>query len=79
MLCWAAVVAAGLGSRSPSASGAIKSASAARTRSAFCQPMPPISPPSTGTIRNCPNEPAAAVIPIAQLRRSGATLRPITP
>ena len=51
----------------------------ASTKSAFCQPIPAIRPPSTGTIRNCPNEPAAAVIPIAQLRFSGATLRPMTP
>ena len=35
--------------------------------------------PRRGTIRNWPNEPAAAVMPIAQLRFSGATLRPITP
>ena len=55
------------------------SASAAQTNSAFCQPKLPISPPSTGTIRNWPNEPAAAATPIAQLRLSGATLRPITP
>ncbi len=47
--------------------------------SAFCQPKLLISVLSTGTIRNWPNEPAAAVTPIAQVRRSGATLRPITP
>ena len=51
----------------------------ASTNSAPCQPKPPISQFSTGTIRNWPNEPAAAVMPIAQLRFSGATLRPITP
>ena len=35
-------------------------------------------PVSTGTIRNWPNEPAAAATPIAQAL-FGATLRPITP
>ena len=47
--------------------------------SACCQPKLPISQFSTGTIRNWPKEPAAAVTPIAQLRLSAATLRPITP
>ena len=46
---------------------------------ASCQPNCAIRKPSTGTIRNWPNDPAAAVMPIAQLRRSGAMLRPITP
>ena len=67
------------GSRRPKASGRIISTAQARMKSASCQPNAAISPPSIGTIRNWPNEPAAAVMPIAQLRFSGATLRPITP
>jgi hypothetical protein len=50
-----------------------------RITKASCQPNWPISKPSVGTIRNCPNEPAAAVMPMAQERRSAGTLRPITP
>jgi hypothetical protein len=38
-----------------------------------------ISHPSTGTIRNCPNEPAAAATPMAHERLSGAICRPSTP
>ena len=57
----------------------IASARQPRMNSAACQPKPPISQFSTGTIRNWPNEPAAAATPIAQLRFSAATLRPITP
>jgi hypothetical protein len=48
-------------------------------KSACCQPKPPISQFSTGTIRNWPKDPAAAVMPMAQERFSAATLRPITP
>ena len=32
----------------------------------------------TGIKRNCPNEPAAALMPNAQARRSGATIFPRT-
>ena len=67
------------GSFRPMASGAMASARQPSTNSAFCQPQWPISQFSTGTIRNWPKEPAAAATPIAQERRSGATLRPITP
>ena len=51
----------------------------ASATSAFCQPKLSIKPPSIGTIKNCPKEPAAAVTPMAQERRSAGTLRPITP
>jgi len=57
----------------------IASARQPSTNSADCQPMPPISQFSTGTMRNWPNEPAAAATPIAQLRLEASTLRPITP
>ena len=46
---------------------------------ACCQPRLAISHPSTGTIRNCPNEPAAAATPMAHERLSGAICRPSTP
>ncbi len=67
------------GSFRPKASGTIISARQPRMNSAFCQPQVPISQFSTGTIRNCPNEPAAAATPIAHERLDGSTLRPITP
>jgi hypothetical protein len=38
-----------------------------------------MSPFSTGTIRNCPNEPAAAAMAMAQVRLSAGTLRAMTP
>ncbi len=47
--------------------------------SAVCQPNWAIRKPSVGTIRNWPKDPAAAVMPMAQERRSADTLRPITP
>jgi hypothetical protein len=49
------------------------------TNSACCQPKLAMRPFSTGTIKNWPKEPAAAVMPMAQLRFSGAMLRAITP
>ncbi len=55
------------------------SAAQPSTISAVCQPRLPIRLLSTGTIRNWPKEPAAAVMPIAHDRFSGATLRAITP
>ncbi len=66
-------------SRRPKASGNIANAARPSTKSAFCQPQPPISQFCTGTIRNCPKEPAAAVTPIAQEILAGSTLRAITP
>jgi hypothetical protein len=57
----------------------IKSAARLSTNSAFCQPAPAISQFSTGTIRNWPKLPAAAVTPMAHERFSAATLRAITP
>ena len=50
-----------------------------RMNNAFCQPHWPMSQLSTGTIRNWPNEPAAAATPMAQERLSAGTFRPITP
>ena len=55
------------------------SAAQPSSTSACCQPKPSIRRFSSGTIRNWPNEPAAAVTPIAQERFSAGTLRPITP
>ncbi len=76
---WPPVCAASRGSRRVSASGSITHAISAITYSAFCQPRPEISPCSTGIIRNWPNEPAAAAMPMAQTRFSGLATRPITP
>ena len=66
-------------SRKKNASGTMMSATIASTCSALCQPKALIKPFSTGTMRNWPNEPAAAVTPMAHERLSGVTLRPITP
>ena len=55
------------------------SAAQPSSSSASCQPKRPISQLYTGTMRNWPNEPAAAVTPMAHERFSGATLRPSTP
>ena len=63
----------------PRASGKIASAAPARMNKAPCQPQAPISQFSTGTIKNCPNEPAAAAIAMAQARFSGGVLRATTP
>ena len=57
----------------------MKQARNARIYSAFCQPAVEISVCSTGIIRNCPNEPAAAAMPMAHTRLSGLATRPITP
>ncbi|MNY15507.1 hypothetical protein D3C86_1487240 [compost metagenome] len=57
----------------------MKQAITAMVNSAFCQPTKEISDCSTGIIRNWPNEPAAAAIPIAQMRFSALATRPITP
>ena len=61
------------------ASGTISSMAAPSISSASRQPNWAIRPADTGTIKNCPNDPAAAVMPIAQERFSGDTLRVITP
>ena len=45
------------GSRRPNASGMISSTAIDSASNACCQPRLAISHPSTGTIRNCPNEP----------------------
>ncbi len=79
MLCVGPLGASTRGSRSPKASGTMISAAQARMNSADCQPNSAISQASTGTIRNCPNEPAAAATPIAQERLAGSTWRAITP
>ncbi|CAM3822907.1 hypothetical protein ACAN107058_17465 [Paracidovorax anthurii] len=83
-VCWRGALAALAvrpkpGSRSPKASGTMSSTMAERASSDSCQPRRAMSWPSTGTIRNCPNEPAAAATPMAQERRSGAICRPSTP
>jgi hypothetical protein len=57
----------------------ISSTSSDSASSASCQPRLEIRKPSTGTMRNCPNEPAAAATPMAQERFSGAIWRPSTP
>ena len=67
------------GSRNPQASGTISKEARPRMTKASCQPKLLIKKLSVGTIRNCPNEPAAAAMPMAQERLSAATLRPITP
>jgi len=67
------------GSRRPMASGTISKAATPSSAIAVCQPKWLISRPSTGTIRNCPKEPAAAVMPMAQERSLAGMLRPITP
>ena len=79
-VCWRAPATAPV-RRSTNAdeSGTIIAPSAAMTRSADIQPRLPISVCPTGTIMNCPKEPAAPVMPSAALRFSGFTARPITP
>ncbi|MOA49345.1 hypothetical protein D3C78_1722130 [compost metagenome] len=67
------------GSRRPKARGTIINTSMASTISAFDQPTWAISAPSTGTMKNWPNEPAAAVTPMAQERRAAGICRPSTP
>ena len=68
-----------MGSRSASAIGMMISTSIAQATSALCQPRLAISWPSTGTMKNWPNEPAAAATPMAQERFSAGIWRPITP
>ncbi len=80
MVCWKpGACVAPCGSRRLKASGSIRQASTAKMNSAFCQPAVEISVCSTGIIRNCPNEPAAAAMPMAHTRFSGLATRPITP
>ena len=67
------------GSRNINAIGIIKLAMSANMSSASFAPKLVSKPCSTGIIKNCPNDPAAAVIPIAHTLFSGATLRPKMP
>ena len=67
--------AGGGASRMPKASGSTRSASSESATSAPCQSSHAISPRLAGSMTNWPNEPTAIVMPIARLRRSGATSR----
>ena len=67
------------GSCRPNASGTISKRRSAEREQRALPAQAADQAFSTGTIRNWPNEPAAAATPIAQERFSGAMLRPITP
>ena len=56
----------------------MSAATPASTSSATCQSKLAISVCVIGSSRNWPNEPAEVAMPIARLRRSGATVRPMT-
>ena len=57
----------------------MSSTAPAKISSACCQPMLLIKKLSIGTIKNWPNEPAAAATPIAHERLSAEILRPMMP